>query len=207
MRRTRSSLGALVVITLLIWAFGLTTGVLIGRVARDPRPQAAPLVAQIRQLGELHTARCSFRDMVEHKSFRPVPRWARSIPGAEDLARSVTANEVLVSAEGVVEAGIDLRRIGEEDVTEASTAGGRVLRVRLPRASVYPAEVRLQVERHRPGLFWRDANIVPDAEEEVRRRFTQAALRTGILEAAERNAVQALSRLQFASAATVEFHF
>src|SRR5438105_3783174 len=104
-----------------IWGLGVIVGGLAGNLlARRDMPvvQTAPLVKQIQQLGDLHTVRYNVHDVLEHQRSLDAPRWASAIPGVDRLYEATTRNSVLITAEGGVEAGVDLSRVTPEHVSQ-----------------------------------------------------------------------------------------
>jgi hypothetical protein len=206
-----SPLKALLLGLTAVWGFGLLVGGLLGNALghRDaPAIQTAPLLKQIQQLGDLHTVRYSVHDVLEHQRSLDAPRWASAIPGVDRVFSAATVNSVVITAEGGIEAGVDLSRVTPDSVSQVVTREGALIRIRLPRANVYTPDVRVKVVDRKTGLFWNDENIVPEAEEVAGGRFRQAALKSGILAAAEANAIMRLSTLQgVAGSHKVEFYF
>jgi hypothetical protein len=134
--------------------------------------------------------------------------WVSALPGAKSLYDLTTKNTVLVTAEGGVEAGLDLSKLSEADVSRIVTPEGARYRIKLPRAQVYAPEVHVKVVDQKSGLLWHDENIVPEATELAANRFREAALKSNILAAAETNAVQRLTKMQrLAGNSNVEFTF
>ncbi|HLJ57359.1 MAG TPA: DUF4230 domain-containing protein, partial [Chthonomonadaceae bacterium] len=134
----------------------------------DPRP----VIVSLRQLGDLHTVKMTMKDVLRTSSEQDADGWLHGMPGADAIAHWATHNQALVVAEGSVEAGIDLSRISDADVTRVRRADGTMtLRVRLPQPDVYPPNVTVRVESAEAGLLWRDDNIVPRAQAEAAERF------------------------------------
>jgi hypothetical protein len=197
-------------VLLCLWAAGLLVGSYVAapHSRPTPLPQVEPILSQIKQLGQLHTARFEVRDVVEHETAKHPKGWVRSLPGAEGLYRTTTKNSVVVTAEGGVEAGIDLTGLGKEQVSITRTPSGPRVRVRLPKATIYRPDLRIRVEKRQAGLFWNDENIVPAATEEVERRCLEAVKQRGILAAAETNAVKILAEVTSVTGGrSVEFYF
>ena len=168
----------------------------------------APLVLSIQQMGQLHTVRYNMHDIVEHQHALKPNGLVRALPGAERLYGAATQNKVLVVAEGGVEAGVDLSQVTVASVSRVPSAHGISYRVRLPHAAVYAPEVHVQVVNHTPGICWIDDNIVPEATQAVEKRFATAARQANILQAAESNAVESLSRMHLLTGnSKVEFYF
>ncbi len=204
-----SPLKTLVLVLGAIWGLGVLTGTYwASRTAERPALLTAPLVKEIQQLGDLHTVRYNVHDVLEHQRAVEPQGWVKSIPGAKGLYDLTTKNTVLVTAEGGIEAGIDLSRVSEESVSRVVTPEGTRFRIKLPRARVYIPEVHLNVVDRKSGIFWQDDNIVPEAEELAASRFREAALKSNILAAAETNALQRLNSMQQLSGSkNVEFYF
>jgi hypothetical protein len=171
----------------------------------DPRP----VITSLQQIGELHTAKMTMKDVLRKNSERPAEGWLRQVPGGDAVSRWATHNEVLVVAEGSVEAGIDLSLISARDVVPAKLSdGSNGLRVRLPRPTIYPPNVRLRVENSESGLMWKDDNLIPKAQDEAAKRFLDAAEKDGIREHARGNAVQQLQQIETSIGhKNVEFYY
>jgi hypothetical protein len=196
-------------VVLIVFVVGLVAGRFLSGPG-DPEPgiSVAPLVKSIQQLGQFHTVRFNMHDVIEHQRALEPKGLLGSVPGVGSLYKAATRNKVLVVAEGGVEAGVDLSQVNTESVTKVQTPEGPRYRIRLPRATVYTPEVKVQVVRRRPGLFWNNENIVPEATRAVEQRWVSAAQQGNIAQAAETNAVQMLSQMQLASGNTrVEYYF
>ncbi|WP_166397116.1 DUF4230 domain-containing protein [Rubrobacter marinus] len=125
-------------------------------------------------------------------------RWTESVPvtresGGTGLERFFSGERVLLIASGDVEAGVDLARIGEEDVR----VEGGVVTIRLPEPEVFSASL----DERETGVYDRDfspLNLRPDDElvEEARAEAVEeieaAARENGILEQAETNAEESI---------------
>lgn len=121
-------------------------------------------------------------------------RWTESVPvtresGGTGLERVFTGERVLLIASGDVEAGIDLARIGEEDVT----VEGETVTIRLPEPEIFSASL----DEGETGVYDRDLSplnlrpddaLVEEARDEAVERIEAAARENGILEQAETNA-------------------
>lgn len=171
----------------------------------DPRP----IIISLQQIGELHTAKITMKDVLHIDSDRPAQGWLHDVPGGDTLSKWATHNEGLVTAEGSVEAGIDLSRITARDVMPVRHKDGTVgLRVHLPQPVIYPPNVTLRVEKTESGLLWRDENLVPKAQAEASRRFLDAAEKEGIRADARDHALERLRQLQdVVGGKNVEFYF
>jgi hypothetical protein len=191
-----------------IWAFGLLTGIYVAKPNSTPTVLTAPLIMQIQSLGQLHTVRYNVQDVLEHERHLEPQGWVSSLPGASALYESTTRNKVLVVANGGVEAGVDLSQVGLQNVTKVITPQGTKVRIQIPHATLFAPEVHVKVVNRQAGVFWNDDNIVPEATQEVERRFKETASKNGILASAETNAVKMLSNMQAAAGnPNVEFYF
>jgi hypothetical protein len=177
------------------WGFGVLTAAFWNAQREQAAPQVAPLLEKIQQLGQLHTVRYNLHDIYRHeRAIEPEGFW-REIPGVRSLYRATTKNTVMVVAEGGVEAGIDLSKVSADDVSHAAAPDGVKLRVRLPRATLFPPDVKVRVVNRESGIFWRDENIVPEATEAIKSRFIEAAQSRRILAEAETNAIKLLTQM------------
>ena len=121
-------------------------------------------------------------------------RWTESVPvtresGGTGLERFFSGEKVLLIASGDVEAGVDLARIGEDDVR----VEGDTVTIRLPEPEVFSAsldEAATSVyDRDFSPLNLRpDDELVEEARSEAVGEIEAAARENGILEQAERNA-------------------
>ena len=171
----------------------------------DPRP----VITSLQELGELHTMKMTMKDVLRKSSEKDAEGWLHSVPGGDNVSRWATHNQVLVVAEGSVEAGIDLSRISAADVVPGRLRdGSQGLRVRLPKAVVYPPNITLRVENTESGLLWRDENLVPKAQVEAAARFKETAEQGHIREQAEEKAVQRLQQFEKdLGIKNIEFYF
>lgn len=175
----------------------------------NPEPMSAPLLLSMQKIGQLHTIAYRMKDAIHVETQSEPSGAARVIPGVEQAFHWATRNEALVTAEGSVEAGVDLAFLTEKDVTRIKQDDGTIrLRVHLPPIIVYPPTVRVRVEDTKAGLFWNDKNIVPKAQAQASRRFQEAAEKDGIRAQAETNAIELLQKMQSAfGSSNVEFTF
>ncbi len=161
----------------------------------------APVLQRLRALGELHTARFEYADVVDHGTYQKPQGLLAALPGADAMARATTENKALLDVRGSVEAGVDLRKLH----AERTPAG---LRLVLPNPRVYPAQVDARLFSSKRGMFWRDDAIALEAEGVARRRLRSAALQQGILDSARREAetrVRALAETLGGKIAEVRF--
>ena len=209
------------------WAWILIVGILAGSalvgwlaikgILGSPRRESAidlqidprPVITSLQQLGELHTVKMTMKDVLRKSSDKDADGWLHNVPGGDSVSRWATHNQVLVIAQGTVEAGIDLSRISAGDVVPGRMRDGRPgLRVRLPRPVVYPPNITLRVENTQSGLLWRDDNLVPKAQAEASERFQEAAEKDRIREHAQENAVQRLQQMEeVLGRKNIEFYF
>ena len=161
----------------------------------------APVLQRLRALGELHTARFEYADVVNHQSYQEPQGMLASLPGADALARATTENRALLDIRGSVEAGVDLRKLQAQ-----TTPVG--LRITLPEPRAYRPEVDPKLFSVKHGLFWHDEEITLGAVEEARARLGQAARCQGLLKSARDQAevrVRALAESLGAKVSEVRF--
>jgi hypothetical protein len=153
------------------------------KVARET--VALPLILrQVQSLGELHTARYAYENVYEHHTHLRPQGVLAVFPGASSIALAATRNSALVSADGTVEAGVDL--------SQARIEANQIV---LPRARMYEPQVHAKLHQVRRGMFWRDENLALDAVGDAKERMAGAAREQGILSEAEKNAVAQVRRL------------
>ena len=175
----------------------LYTGWRLARPAPAAEPDSGPLLISIRNIGQLHSASYTMKDVLRQETEQTPTGLLADIPGGIEVTRWATRNRALVTAEGTVEAGVDLAKIAPADITrEKQPDGGTLFRVHLPPVSLYPPTVKVHVEDHARGLLWRDENIAPAAQQEASRRFIAAAEADGIRRKAACNAIETLQKLQ-----------
>ncbi|MGV3618320.1 MAG: DUF4230 domain-containing protein [Fimbriimonas sp.] len=173
--------GAAVLLGVGFWVGGLRAPK--DPIARETIPMPM-LLKQVQALGELHTASYSYENVFEHRSQLNPQGMLASFPGASSIARAATGNRALVSADGTVEAGVDLAK--------AKIEANRIV---LPRARMYEPQVHAKLHQVRRGLFWRDENLALEAVSDAKERMAGAAREGGILADAERNAVTQVKKL------------
>ena len=191
------ALGAAVGVCVVGWLAGRgIIGAPSPEPVRDLEIDPRPVITSLQELGELHTAKMTMKDVLRKASDRPAEGWVRGVPGGDAVTRWATHNEVLVVAEGSVEAGIDLAALTAHDVTQVHLANGAPgLRVHLPRPVVYSPNVTLRVEKSESGFMWKDENLIPKAQAEAVKRFRETAEKGGIREQAEEHAVAQLKHI------------
>ena len=171
------------------------------RASSDHEANAAPVLQRLRNLGDLHTARFEYADVVDHGSYQAPEGMLAALPGADALARATTGNKALVDVRGSVEAGVDLRRL-----QAISTPAG--LQITLPLPQMYAPEVDAHLFSVRHGLLWNDDEIALGAVAEAKGRLAQAARRQGLLDNARQQAqvrVRALAETFGAKVSEVRF--
>ena len=187
---------ALVFCMLLMLGLGIGVGWWFGNPKThtlDLTRDTGPVVLAIQEMGQLHTASFTMKDAIRQETEQEPQGWMQALPGATAVAHWATHNQAVVVAVGSVEAGVDLRQLSAKDVERIRQADGtQRLRVHLPPIVIYPPNVDVQVESHRAGLFWRDENIVPKAQREAGRRFTEAAEKQHLREKAQSAAITTL---------------
>lgn len=183
-------LGTTFVVALLIVVLSILAGVglaryganlpVVGWLFGEGRPQTttSPVVVEgIQDLDRLDTVRMTESVVVTKET------------GGSELRRFLTGEEVLLVAVGDVEAGVDLSKVGEEDVRME----GESVEIRLPEPEV--SSVSLDEERTR--LYDRDQGIlrlrpddtlVEEARQDAQDELLAAARQNDILAIAESNA-------------------
>ena len=175
----------------------LGVGWRLTRPAAVPEPDSGPLLIAIRNIGQLHSASYTMKDVLHQETEQTPTGLLADIPGGIEVAHWATRNTALITAEGTVEAGVDLSKITPADITrEKQPDGATLFRVHLPPVNVYPPTIKVHVEDHSRGLLWRDENIAPAAQQEASRRFIAAAEADGIRRKAGCNAIETLQKLQ-----------
>lgn len=131
------------------------------------------LLRQVQGMGELHTSKFHYENVLEYATHREPTEWAKHVPIVADAVRTTTRNQALVSVTGEVSAGFDLSQ------AKITREAGRIL-VTVPAPQVYPARVQAKVHDASRGLFWRDHNIGLKAERDAEVRFRNASIAQGI---------------------------
>ena len=162
-----------------------------------PEIDARPVLLAVKQIGALHSATMNFKDVMKFSSDKQAEGWFKDLPGVNDLEKWATHNEVLIVAEGSVEAGVDLSKIGESDVFRDKQAdGSEKIVVRLPAVEIYAPQIKTHVEHNESGLLWKDDNLIPKAQNEASNRFSAAAEKANIRTQAQEGALKTLNQLQ-----------
>ena len=157
-----------------------------------------PVLTKVQALGELHSAKYTYENVGDFETRQEPEEWAKFVPGATSLVHWATSNKATASYKGTVEAGVDLGKVREED----RLVGGKLKRTLiLPNATMFEPQVTVRVSQVKDGLMWRDNNLVPSAEANVKEQYRDASLRQGILALAEQNAAKTVKQVLDASGA------
>ncbi len=177
---------------------GILAGWMLGRhqdSATESYRDTGAIIVQMQKLGQLHTASFKESDVLHQDTEAEPNKLVKIVPGGSEIYHWATHNQALVTAEGTVEAGMDLSRITDKDVEQVKQPDGTIrLRVHLPPITIYPPNVHVHVERSQSGPFWHDENIVPKAQETAGRLFTEAAEKADIRGKARANALETLQQ-------------
>lgn len=158
------------------------------RSGNEPDPTAAPVLQRLQALGELHTARFEYADVVDHATYQEPQGLLASFPGADSLARATTENKALLDVRGSVEAGVDLRKM-QAQVTPTG------LRITLPAPHAYRPDVDTKLFSVKHGLLWHDDEVALGAVDEARARLATAARCQGLIQNAREQAVHRVRSL------------
>jgi hypothetical protein len=188
------------------WALSAVLGlalisVLGHRSDSSSEAMTAPVLQKLRALGDLHTARFEYADVVDHGTYQKPEGILAAIPGVDSMARAATENKALIDVRGSVEAGVDLRKLAAENTPTG-------LRIVLPSPRAYAPQVDARLFSVKHGLFWRDEGVTLGAVSEAKERLAEAALRQGLLKQAEAEAasrVRGLAETFGAKVAEVRF--
>ena len=114
--------------------------------------------------------------------------------GSRYLPQFLAGDRLLLIATGEVIAGVDLSRIMPRDVT----VNERAVTLRMPKAEVFVTRIdneQTRIYSRDTGLFSRvDPNLETEVRREAERQLRESSLAEGILETAEANARQTLTR-------------
>lgn len=121
-------------------------------------------------------------------------RWTESVPvtkesGGTQLERLFSGEKVLLVAVGRVEAGVDLSKMGRDDVR----VDDETVTIRLPEAEILSTSLdegktRVYDRDYSPLNLRPDDGLVERARAEAEQKVEQAARENGILDTAEQNA-------------------
>ena len=187
-------LGTTLVLALVIVVLGIALGVGLARYGstlpvvgsllgeKPPRTTTGPVVVEgIQELDQLATV-----------------RWTESVPvtresGGDILDRLFSGEKVIVIATGHVEAGVDLKDLGKDDVS----VNGETVTINLPEPEILSSSL----DEEKTRVYDRDfspLNIRPDDDlvEKARLRAVEkiedAARENRILDTAEQNAEESI---------------
>lgn len=156
------------------------------RLRGTPRIASTPVILQqVQTLSELVTVRYVMEKVVDLSD----TQWYK------EFIRGLGENRVLMIAHGVVNAGINLGEIKEEDIK----ISGKKISVKLPPSRVmdtYLDDKQTQVIERTTGLLRRfDKNLEQDARQQAVLDLSRAAREAGILKDADERAKTALTNL------------
>ena len=183
-------LGTTLVLALVIVALGVALGVGLARFGsslpivglllevKPPRTTTGPVVVEgIKELDHLATV-----------------RWTESVPvtretGGDVLDRLFSGEKVIVIATANVEAGVDLKDLGKDDVS----VNGETVTINLPEPEILSASLdedttRVYDRDFSPLNIRPDDRLVKEARVRALQKVETAALKNGILDTAEANA-------------------
>lgn len=202
------NIGLVGVVLFTMLCVGFMVQWMVGLTGAKRSAEIGPVVLAIQQMGELHTVSLGMKDVVRQESQVDPKEGVWSLPLLKEVAQTATRNQVLVTATGKVEAGIDLTRLSAKDITSLRRPdGSTLLRVHLPPITIYPPNVQVRVEDIRKGLVWTDNNIVPKAQEMASQQFLAAAKQSGIRQQAEQSAIQHLKAMEHLLGQEIEPYF
>jgi len=179
---------AVLALVLLVWLAPGTRvadllGVLLGDAPTRVDLDQPAVVRQIQQLRRLETV---------------IYRMDKVVAGGREhpyLPPMLAGEKLILMVHGEVVAGVDLGRLGSDDVRVT----GKLVEINLPPPEIFSA--RLDSERTRvysrdTGLFSRtDPNLETLVRREAERDLREAAMKDGILQAAGQNAATTLATL------------
>ena len=158
----------------------LATGYTVWRWVRAPGTtfdvSRVTVVRQVQQLARLDTVMFGMDKIV---SGNIESRFLPSFLGSD---------RILLIAYGEVTAGVDLAKIGTDDVS----IDGKTLRLKIPPPEIFTTRIdneRTRVYSRQTGLFTRvDPNLETEVRREAERQIRQAAIDSKILDVAAQNA-------------------
>jgi hypothetical protein len=159
------------------------TGSIPGRETVVIRADAPTVLRQVQALSQLQTSKYTLEKILDAERTR---RYVPSFLAGEKL---------LFVAHGEVVAGLDLARVGEDDLQMT----GDSLSIRLPEPRILLSKVdneRSHVYERETGLLSRpDKDLETQVRTEAERQIREAALESGILADARKNGEQSLRAL------------
>ena len=155
-------------------------------VVMHPTPTILPdpvtIVHEIRSLARLETIKFSLEKIITAETRQGVFEW-------------LVGDRLIFVAHGEVIAGIDLNKLGPEDLVVKD----KVLYVTLPQTEIFITALdneQSYVYDRVTGLFTHgEVNLETEARKAAEREIEKSALEDGILELAEQNAISFLDRL------------
>jgi hypothetical protein len=187
-------LGTTLVLALVIVVLGIALGVGLARYGstlpvvgsllgdKPPRTTTGPVVVEgIQELDQLATV-----------------RWTESVPvtrksGGDILDRLFSGEKVIVIATGHVEAGVDLKDLGKDDVS----VNGETVTINLPEPEILSAgldegKTRVYDRDFSPLNIRPDDDLVEKARLRAVEKIEDAARENRILDTAEQNAEESI---------------
>ena len=187
-------LGTTLVLALVIVVLGIALGVGLARYGstlpvvgsllgdKPPRTTTGPVVVEgIQELDQLATV-----------------RWTESVPvtrksGGDILDRLFSGEKVIVIATGHVEAGVDLKDLGKDDVS----VNGETVTINLPQPEILSAgldegKTRVYDRDFSPLNIRPDDDLVEKARLRAVEKIEDAARENKILDTAEQNAEESI---------------
>ncbi|MCC6876667.1 MAG: DUF4230 domain-containing protein [Sandaracinaceae bacterium] len=182
--------GSLVILLVLAIGLGAAIAIVAIRAASGDgslRVRSTPsVVTAVRDLARLETTSYHVERVIELSDRQ---RHVFGLVEAEDA--------ILLVASGDIVAGVDLSELGEDDVSTDASTGALVLT--LPRARILTTRLdndHTYVHSRRTDLLARRRETLEtEARREAERTLERAALESGILERAERNAGRTVESL------------
>lgn len=157
-------------------------------------PSGPVVLLQVQKLARLETSRFNGQAIVksETKGILPV---------------SIAGDSLLFVAHGEVVAGVDLAKMNENDVS----VNGNKVTMRLPKSEIFHTRLdskTSEVFERQTGFFSKpDIGLETRARVESEDRLREAALQSGILEEADKNAREAVRKqLEIAGVKDLEFN-
>ncbi len=185
----RGGFGRTLVPAMMLVVVSLAAGIGLAYLIWDTGSGKGDVVLGIRQLNELATVEYTTQVVVTEEEN---PRILRLLPSPD----FITGEQIILAATGEVEAGIDLDKLGEDEVRVA----GETLFVELPAAEILGSslnedETRLY-DRDRGLLRIRgNDELIDEAREEAEDEVLATARENGILEKAQDNAEDSIRGL------------
>lgn len=162
----------------------------------EPPIDTRPILTSIQQIGEVRTAKMTFKDVFKEHSERKAEGWFRNIPGADQISRALTHNSATLLVEGSIEAGVDLSKLNKEHIIiTGNPAKPSMVTVKLPPIKVYQPDVKMNVDNSKTGLLWHDQSLMTRAYERAKLRIGKEANKSEIQSVARENTKAMLANL------------